>query len=192
MVIKSEQHIGNSKRALEQVITDVQEILEGMDQSSLNLLEGEGKWSILQCLKHMSLAIKVYVENTENALASNRHRNPTDEFVSHWKGDMFTNMVAPKSKGEIKGKMKTFKSMNPSSSLDAESTISEFFALHKKFISQIEQAKDFNINKVKVNTALGPLVKLRLGDAFRFIIGHAERHVIQLKRIKTSIHQTAA
>lgn len=192
MVIKSKQHIQESKIALEQVISDVKEVLESMDEEALNILEGPGKWSILQCLKHMSLSIRVYVENIENVLASKKHNTPSQEFKSHWKGDMFTKMISPQSGGEIKSKMKTFKTMNPVNKLDSNKTIEEFFFLHQQFIGLIENSENYNLNRVKVNTALGPLVKLRLGDAFRFIIGHAQRHVLQLKRIRVAIHKTAA
>lgn len=191
MVISSAQHITNSKLAMLDLLNEVRSIIENLDERTLNTPEGVEKWSMLQCLKHLSYAIEVYNENIENAFTIGKHNSPSESFKSHWKGDMFTKMISPKENGEIKN-MNTFKSMMPKVVMDSESTLAEFFALHEKFAELIEQSKDFNLNKVKVNTALGPMVKLRLGDAFRFIIGHAQRHLIQLKRIKATVHQVPA
>ena len=189
MVVSAREHINNSVDGMNAIIDEVKALLEGEDERSLNLPEAEGKWSMLQCLKHMSIAVQVYNQNIEKAFYLGRHANPADQFKSHWKGDMFTKMISPKDNGEVKNNMKTFKTMDPQESLDAQETIQEFFRLHERFRDLIQQSSGYNLNRLKVNTALGPLVKLRLGDAFRFIIGHAQRHVIQLKRIKATVHQ---
>lgn len=189
MNLSSEAHINNSIADMNSIISGVRSALEDEDSKSLNIPEAEGKWSMLQCLKHMSIAIALYNQNIEKAFFLGRHASPASQFKSHWKGDMFTKMISPKANGQVKNNMKTFKTMEPKESLDAEETIQEFFKLHERFRDLIEQSRGYNLNKLKVNTALGPLVKLRLGDAFRFIIGHAQRHLIQLKRIKAAVHQ---
>lgn len=191
MVISSEQHIDNSKEAISNLLTEVRTTIEGINAQTLNTPEDVNKWSMLQCLKHLSFAVEVYNKNVENAFLTGKYNSPADSFKSHWKGDMFTKMISPKDDGTIKP-MKTFKSMNPTVVMDAEPTLYEFFTLHQKFADLIEESRSFDLNKVKVNTALGPMVKLRLGDAFRFIIGHAERHLMQLKRIKATVHQVPA
>ena len=191
MVISSEQHIANSKTAISDFLSQVRSTIENLDERTLNTPEDVEKWSMLQCLKHLSYAIEVYNENIEQAFTVGKHNSPSETFKSHWKGDMFTKMISPKDNGEIKT-MKTFKSMMPKVVMESEDTLAEFFSLHEKFAELIEQSKAFDLNKVKVNTALGPMVKLRLGDAFRFIIGHAQRHLIQLKRIKATVYQVPA
>jgi len=149
----------------------------------LNTPEGPGKWSILQCVEHLSLANQVYVKNIANCLASSQEELKDYEFQSHWKGDLFTKRIAPRSNQEIKGKMKTFKSMEPSEVLDPQETLDKFNRVHEKLLSQLRSAKAYNMNTVKVPTALGSMVKLRLGDAFRFLIAHSQRHLVQIKRI---------
>lgn len=187
MVIEASKHIDSSLQDLRGILDEVKTTIEGVDEISLNTPEGEGKWSMLQCLKHMSIAVEVYNTNTMSALQSTQSGTNTSDYKSHWKGDMFVKMIAPKSNGEIKNTMKTFKTMEPHNALEAKETIEEFFAQHEEYLRLIEESRKYNLNRVKVNTALGPMVKLRLGDAHRFIIGHAHRHLIQLKRIKVTV-----
>lgn len=189
MIIEASKHIDSSKRELQQILDEVKTTLEGLSDVSLNTQEADGKWSILQCLKHLSIAVEVYNHNIDSALEAGNHKSPVSDFKSHWKGDMFVKMIAPKENGVVKNNMKTMKTMNPEKSLDAQKTIDEFFNSHNEFIDLMEKSRAFNINRIKVNIAIGPLVKLRLGDAHRFIIAHAQRHIIQLRRIRSAVTQ---
>lgn len=186
MQIKAQEHIDNSIAQCENALSEVRNAISGLSDEELNTQEAPGKWSILQCLKHLSIANEVYVKNIEKAYQKYSQK-PDDFFKSHWKGNYFTKMISPKDNGEIKNTMKTIKSMDPSQALDSKSTIEEFFQTHEQLIELIRKSSNYSLNKVKVPTALGPLVKLRLGDAFRFLLGHLDRHVLQVKRIKNAI-----
>ncbi|MBO3699351.1 DinB family protein [Roseivirga sp. E12] len=187
MVLEASKHIDSCQKDLQYILDEVRVTIEGLDETTLNCQEGEGKWSMLQCLKHMSIAVGVYNNNTHSALESGNHSTPSVDYKSHWKGDMFVKMIAPKENGKVKNNMKTMKTMNPDHSLNPQETIEEFFSQHKEYLRLMEKSRSFNLNRVKVNTAIGPLVKLRLGDAYRFIVAHAHRHLIQLKRIKAAV-----
>lgn len=189
MIKAASEHIDSSKKELKLVLSEVKTTLESLQDINLNTQEADGKWSILQCLKHMSIAVEVYNHNIGKALETGNHQSPDSDFKSHWKGDMFVKMISPKENGVVKNNMKTMKTMNPENSLDAQKTVDEFFNSHNEFIDLMEKSRAFNINRVKVNTAIGPLVKLRLGDAYRFIIAHAQRHLIQLRRIRSVVTQ---
>ena len=54
-------------------------------------------------------------------------------------------------------------------------------------IALVEKSRAVNIDRIKVPTALGSMVKLRLGEALRFIVAHTQRHLVQLERIKNVV-----
>lgn len=186
MKIESQKHIEQSVNSLKEDLSEIKALIEGLDEKTLNQLEGPKKWSILQTMEHLTLANTIYVKNIDKAFEK-YVQGSAEIYQSHWKGDWFTRMISPKEDGEIKNKMKTVGSMAPEEQLDAEKTINEFFELHEKFIDQMNESRNYNLNKVKVTTGFGPLVKLRLGDVFNFLIGHIERHIIQMKRIKAAV-----
>lgn len=186
MKLKATTHIQNSIQQCENALSEVEQIIAGLDDTTLNTQEAAGKWSILQCLKHLSIANKIYVENLGKAFEKYPQK-PEETFKSHWKGDYFTKMISPKENNEVKNKMKTMKSMDPKQALNPKETIDDFFQTHQQLIELIKQSENYSLNKVKVPTALGPIIKLRIGDAFRFLLGHLDRHVLQLKRIKKAV-----
>jgi hypothetical protein len=46
-------------------------------------------------------------------------------------------------------------------------------------LSLLEQAKSVNLQKIKASITLSKFIKLRLGDVFRVVIYHNERHLEQ-------------
>ena len=186
MKIKAKKHIDQSVARLKDDLTQIKAIIKGLDESTLNQLEGPKKWSILQTLQHLTLANTIYVKNIDIAFEK-YEKGSAEIYQSHWKGDWFTRLISPKQDGEVKNKMKTVGSMAPDQELDSKEIIPEFFELHEKFIEQMEESRKYNLNRVKITTGFGPLVKLRLGDVFSFLIAHVERHIIQIKRIKAAV-----
>ena len=184
--MNSKQFIETTTQDFESIIDDVINVVNGLSQLTMNLPEAEGKWSMLQCIKHISLATGVYVKNVEGKLSSNSNQEDSGKFKGSWKGRLFAKMNAPKPNGDIPNKLKTFKFMEPSQELNREEVIDEFITVHQKFITLIKQSASIDLDKSRVQTAL-PVVKLRLGDAYLFLLAHTKRHVVQLKRIKTTV-----
>jgi len=46
----------------------------------------------------------------------------------------------------------------------------------------LNTAKKFDLNAVKVGISIAPIIKLKLGDVFRFMIAHQVRHILQAER----------
>jgi len=46
----------------------------------------------------------------------------------------------------------------------------------------LREAKTKNLNTIKIPTTLSKWIRMNLGDTFRFLIAHNERHIRQAKR----------
>ena len=46
-------------------------------------------------------------------------------------------------------------------------------------VEHLNNSRNINLNKVKTNITISKLIKLKLGDTFRFLTYHNERHIIQ-------------
>lgn len=185
----------NANQLIQQLSADLSEVIEEVNKrvnsveelEHLNLPEADRKWSMLQCIAHMTLAAKIYVENTDKAFANHEQRDSNYEFRSHWRSDWFTNRIAPDANAIIKNRIRTMKSMYPKEVLDKDQTLADFNELHHKMLQQLETARNYDLNRIKISSALGPILKFRLGDGFRFVIAHAQRHIVQLKRIHQNL-----
>jgi hypothetical protein len=80
-------------------------------------------------------------------------------------------------------KMKTFTSMNPIGSRLDKTTVTRFITQQQKLLKILEQAKKIDLNKTKTSISISKLIKLKLGDTFKVVIYHNERHIAQAKKI---------
>ena len=81
----------------------------------------------------------------------------------------------------------TFKSKNPNASkLDKEQVLRTFIKLQEDLRTFLKTGYSKNLDTIKTRTTL-PIVKFKLGDTFRFVIHHNERHIVQAKRVLHSL-----
>lgn len=187
MSVNTTSYLNEIASGFSQAIDEVTSLCGNASETQLTTPEAQGKWNMLQCIEHMSLATELYIKNIGTILKASNLPPANQQYKGHWKGRMFAKMNAPKSGGEIPMKLKTFKTMEPLPTLDKEQTIQRFCEVHQQLIDIVNESRSVNIDKIKVATALGSMVKLRVGEAYRFILAHTQRHMTQLKRIKNTV-----
>lgn len=137
------------------------------------------KWSVAQVLEHLNAYGRYYLPEIESAI----HKNPVKKieyFKPGWVGDYFTKMMQPKENGQIKNKMKAMKDYRPSVNLDSKAVIDESLAQHQFLLQLLEAAEDRDISSIRIPVSLSRWIRLKLGDTFRFLIAHEQRHFIQI------------
>ena len=55
--------------------------------------------------------------------------------------------------------------------------------LEAETLGLVKTARTADIQKPKIISAAGSILKLRAGDALRFVIAHEQRHVLQAQKI---------
>jgi hypothetical protein len=94
--------------------------------------------------------------------------------------------MQPKPDGAITNRMKTLWMFDPPRNQGASSeSITHFIALCERLLTLLERARRMDLNGLRVTSSLGPIVRFKAGDAFRFVVAHQERHFLQLHRILT-------
>jgi predicted RNA-binding protein with RPS1 domain len=184
--MNSKLFIAQISDGFEQAIDEVINAVDGVNHQLMNIPEGEKKWSMLQFIKHTSIATAVYVKNLSELLENENQKPAVKEYSGGWMGRYLEKSNQPKQNGELKNKLKTFKWMDPENQLDQNEVIDEFIVTHQKMIELIKQSEVVNLDRTKIKTAV-PMLKLRLGDAYKFLLAHTRRHVVQLRRIKSTV-----
>jgi len=150
-----------------------------LSDKELNFRESTEKWSVLECIEHLNLYGDFYNPEIRKSIEKS-HSKPSEIFKSGIIGNYFVNTMFPKKK---LNKMKTFKDKNPLGSSLNKSVIDRFISQQKEFLELIEKSKNINFSKTKTAISISKLIKLKLGDTFRFIIAHNERHLIQAENV---------
>lgn len=84
--------------------------------------------------------------------------------------------------------MKTLKKFEPTISSsrtqkDMDTVFQDFFDTHESLKESILASREKHMDHKKFSSAIGPIVRFRLPEAFEFLICHAERHKVQIEGI---------
>ena len=186
----------NSYILLEQLQSDVREILlqcTALQSSKTQDLSQEpqpGKWSVAQVLEHLNIYARYYIHAIENSL----HRNqtgPSVNFTPGWLGNYFTNLMKPTEDKTIKSKMKAPANAVPSAQPDAVAMLTEFINHQHHLLNLLQIARTANLDYNRIPISLTRLIKLKLGDTFRFFIAHEQRHFLQIQNTLKQVEQNS-
>lgn len=181
--MKSEQLIQSLIEETKQVINKV-ENLKTENLKTLKWKSDINSWNILECLEHLNLYGKFYLHEIEKSI-SNSNAQTEEYFKYGFLGNYFAKSMLPKEK---LNKMKTFNDKNPSNSnLDKQQVFDEFINQQLKMVELLHKSRKVSLNKTKVKTTLSTLFRIKLGDAFQFVINHNLRHLKQIEKIKSQL-----
>lgn len=153
------------------------ETLKSKVDNQLNWKINKQSWSALECLEHLNLYGDFYLLEIEKAIENAKSKSEPI-FKSGILGNYFAESMLPKEKPN---KMKTFKDKNPLDSHLDSKTIERFINQQIKMIELLNRARTISLNKEKIPITISKLIKLKLGDTFRFVINHNIRHIKQIE-----------
>ncbi|MEM9141928.1 MAG: hypothetical protein AAGA86_03000 [Bacteroidota bacterium] len=144
-------------------------------------------WNVLEILEHLSIAYSFYREKLETTLeTSPKGVNGTWVFkVRPWQHFVLEGQ-RPKGK-KRPFKIKTLKRFVPylqgesGSATQVQVTFNRFHDAYGHLKDQILDSRIKKVGLQKVSSAIGPIVRFYLPEAFEFLICHAERHMVQIE-----------
>jgi hypothetical protein len=157
---------------------NIVENLKNHSMNNLNWKENPENWSALECIEHLNKYGDFYIPEITNKINTSIHKS-SEIFKSNWLGKYFSKSV---SYNEGLNKMKTFKSMNPLNSKLNNQTLEKFINQQHQIIELLNKSKNVNLDKTKTAISISKLFKLRLGDTFRVLIYHNDRHIKQAEK----------
>jgi len=182
---KSEDLIQELKDDVQKLIEAAEHIKNG-DRNKLIYQVDKKKWSVVQILEHLNAYGRYYLPAIERSLNENRTtRNAW--FESGFWGNYFTNAMKPTNVYEIKNKMKAMKGYSFPNSLNVEQVLTEYIEQKHKLLELLDRSKHTNLNAIKIPITLTKMIRLKLGDIFRFLIAHEQRHMIQARNTLKTI-----
>ncbi|MGM9508421.1 DinB family protein [Larkinella sp. GY13] len=155
----------------------------------LNRQPAPDRWSIAQCLEHLNSYGHYYLPQLEAAVLKGETESiwAASTFRSGWLGNYFANSMQPRADGSIGLKMKAVKEHTPVSNLNASAVLAVFLEQQHALLELLERAKLVNIQKLRIPISIARFIRLSVGDTFRFLIAHEQRHVLQARRVASEL-----
>ena len=182
MQVKAATLIDEMILRTQQVIRQAQ-TLQGLSTDDLARQPAPGSWSALQCMEHLNRYGNYYLPEIRHrmSLYIKEHRALPDNdgrlFRSGLIGNYFVNMIMVKQ-GHIR-KIKTMKSADPIHEVVLPNAIETFLRQQQQMLDLLDIARSVDLVRTKTSVSVSSLVHIRLGDTFRFVIHHNERHILQ-------------
>ena len=177
--IQSEVLINTMQNDVRQLIQST-EFFWTVDRIKLNYPLAEGSWSVLQALEHLNMYNRYYLPAIEKEVALvARGRNAW--FTPGMLGNYFTRMMLPKNVTGATNKMKAPKGYHPELVQDATKVLEEFLAHQSKLLQLLELSRQQDLNSIRIPISIAKMIRLKLGDTFRFLIAHEQRHMVQAR-----------
>ena len=176
--VDKNQFLKNLEHVVEKHLSEAIALFQNQNEALLNKPSASGGWSISQCLDHLNSYGNYYIPLINKKLASAQEET-NGVFSETWLGSYFATMMEP---GSGQKKYKAHKKHVPASDLNALQTVSEFIAQQETMLLSLRQAQNKNINDGKIPVSIARIVRMNIGDAFRFLVTHNERHMQQAKR----------
>ena len=145
-------------------------------------------WSIVECLQHLNLAERYYIRNLQHKVdgLGLLQTQPADQVLaSDWVGKVMLHIVDPQVKMKLPapGIIRP----RPVADLDPIVVMGQFNELQNLLHTLLDKAVYLDWNREKVASLFGQWLKIRLGDTFRMLVAHTERHLNQALRAKTEM-----
>ena len=184
--------LGQLEQEVRQTLHTAQQ-LGSLSNDRLNTQLQVGTWSIAQILEHLNSYNRYYLPEIETALQKARLRSVRrkETFSPGWFGNYFTKMMQPGQGGVISKKYSAPKDHVPGARQDVARVIDEFINGQERLIDFLQQSLLTNMGSIKVPISISRFIRLKLGDTFRFLIAHQQRHFIQIQAILNRLEQAA-
>lgn len=182
MIFNTDELLTELKNTVKNHINFSKSLLAISDEI-LQTKPNETSWSVLNCLEHLNLYGNFYIPEIKKRFNESKS-NKKPNFKSGFLGNKFALDMLPKSNMKT---MNTFTSKNPiNSKLEKETVLLGFINQQEEMLALLDTAKNKDLTKIKTSITL-PLLKFRLGDTFRFVIYHNQRHIVQAQKVLKTI-----
>ncbi len=176
---------------LNQILNKIPE-LQGMPLATVTKAPSPKSWNVLEVLEHLSIAMDLYTPKLEQAFSELIPSNSGSWSFNVRPWQRFV-IAGQRPKGKKRPfKMKTLKRFEPlfnPETLDAQkrsAVFERFLKSYQDLKAHIVSSRTKQMKHRPFSSAIGPIVKFYLPEAFEFLLCHAERHMVQIDEILAS------
>ena len=147
----------------------------------LNWKPGPDQWSVAQCFDHLLNANRAFYPIFDKVLSGTKKNTFWESlpWLPGFWGKMLIKAVAPESTRKLKAP----KLLRPSTSSVDEAVVSRFIDQQNQVIGYMKATESLDLEKIKISSPITNVITYSLLDAYRIIINHEKRHLLQAQRV---------
>jgi hypothetical protein len=162
-----------------QTVMTQTETLLALSEEALTQRAEPHKWNALECIEHLNLYGDFYLKEIEQKILAAPRKPQAHNFKTGWLGNKFALSLLPAKEGKKLNSMKTFKDKNTLGKNLTRQTLQRFLKQQERMLELLRQAEQVDVNKVRTGITISKWLTLKLGDTFRVVVYHNQRHLVQ-------------
>jgi hypothetical protein len=157
-------------------------LLDGINEEQFNWPPAPGAWSIGQCLGHLNATNRAFLPLMEDAIRKAREQGLTGDgpYTYNWLSRYFFRLVQP----PVRMKFKAPKSLHAPPRLNIAEVRKEWDETHARIEQAVRSANGVDLQRAKMVSLIGSLIKYNLGMGFWIQTGHDRRHLSQARQVR--------
>ena len=178
--LTSSDYLKVLRTELRNLVATAQERLAPLDPEVLLRRPTPDSWSVAECLAHLIATNAGYLTGIDEAL---RH-SPAVPGMGHtsFRGGRLAAWFIRQSGPEVKRKLKNPTVFAPKDADVGPGVVAAFLEQQREMDRLLLAAEGADLIRIKVPSPASRLIRFRLGDAFRLMVEHEKRHVLQAIR----------
>jgi hypothetical protein len=155
--------------------------LSRLTEEQLNWRTEPGSWSPGECVLHVNVSNRLFLDAIERRIQSARERGLLRDgpFRYGWLGRWFVRELEPPARRS----MRAPRIFRPQPRRAGASDVAELGRLLERAIAAMHAAKGVDLARVRVPSPVTALIRWQLGTAFQIIVAHTDRHLQQAERV---------
>lgn len=180
--MKSSEKLFGFLNHINKLMDDYKQEIGGMTDVELNRKFGNDSWSVAQVLDHVVITKDAYLSNFE-VLKTKFKAFEDGEEKATVMGRWMSKYVEPSRTK----KTKTVKVFTPEENIVSYdiSIKDKLYESQLAFKKIIEDSHNYSLYKNKISSPANKVVKFYLGEVLEIILMHEERHLEQIREIKS-------
>lgn len=159
---------------------DVHKTLAALTERQLEWKPGPKMWSVAECLGHLITSHDAYRPRIQAVTGSTARRAPENHRVgATWIGKMLFKGVHP----DTARKLSAPAVFRPGRAKFPGTPVEAFLSCHESLALLVENTAELDWHAIKVVSPASRFIRLRLGNVYRVLSAHAQRHVNQATRM---------
>src|SRR5262245_2550171 len=172
----------NCHNDLNKVNESVEDLVRNLSDTQLQWKPEAEVWSISQCLEHLLVTARADLPHIHRAIDDGRSRKVFGQ--GPFRYGLFGRLLILSMGAPARVKVKAPQVYRPVGNKGSEEILREFFLAQREMLDCIRAADGLHLAKVKTSLPGRKYIRLSLGQEFRLIIVHEQRHVWQAQQIK--------
>jgi hypothetical protein len=170
-------------RQLDETSEFARQLAGNLDGNQLRQRPRSDKWSVAECLVHLSLSAEAELVVLDDVLARTGEESSSNEvkYKMDFFGSFLKWMLEPPPM--FWSKIKTTERFRPMNIEPVERALPDFLGLQEQLKVRVEMANGLRLDKIKVASPFNSKVRYNLLSCFHLLLAHERRHLWQAKQI---------